>query len=70
MPALPLICHELDMSAREMSFLHAPDADPPEKLAFNADAATEYTQRKQAMQLNAHEMLSPVARKRASSRTW
>jgi len=61
-PALPLICHELYMSAREMSFLHAPDADPPEKLAFNADGGPRdgvYTQRKQAMQLNAHEMLRP-----------
>ena len=63
-PALPLVCHELDMSAREMSFLHpekrlsAKDYKLP-PLEFNSDAATEYTQRKQAMQLNAHELLSP-----------
>jgi hypothetical protein len=57
-PALPLVCHELDMSAREMRFLY-PEKRLSAKLEFNADAATEYTQRKQAMQLNAHEMLRP-----------
>ena len=56
-PSLPLICHELDVSSREMSFLY-PNKQLFAKLDFNADAATEYTQRKQGMQLSPREILS------------
>ena len=69
-PALPLICHELYMSAREMSFLHAPDADPPEKLAFNADPATEYTHSGSRLCNSTRTRCCALTRKRARSRTW
>jgi hypothetical protein len=69
-PALPLICHELYMSAREMSFLHALDADPPEKLAFNADPATEYTHSGSRLCNSTRTRCCALTRKRARSRTW
>ena len=57
-PALPMLCFELDTCARELHCLR-PDCVPHEELPYSADAATEYTQRKQRAQLNARALLKP-----------
>ena len=57
-PALPLLCFELDATARELACLR-PGSKPAKALSYNPDAATEYTQRKQSYRLNPRALLTP-----------
>ena len=68
-PALPLLCHELDMSSRELSFLHPHIKRLSPVLPLDTDAATEYTQRKQQSDLNSRQTLSADEETRVLSRT-
>ena len=61
-PALPLLCHELDASARELLCLWPRDvaARSGEPLESDADAAVEYTQRKQRARLSFRAQLDAL----------
>ena len=63
MPALPLLCFELDLSARELAFLHLGVSLQPE-LPLDIDAAAEYKQRKKVAQLNPRAVLTADEEKR------
>ena len=57
-PALPLVCSEVDASARELLSLR-PGYEMAEGLSYDKDAATEYTLRKQRALLNSRALLTP-----------
>ena len=57
-PALPLVCFEVDTCARELLCLW-PDSEKTPELLYDADAGTEYTQRKQRRQLSVRALLTP-----------
>lgn len=57
-PALPLLCSELDASARELACLRPAGPTLADALPYDADAATEYTLRKQRAQLNSRALLA------------
>lgn len=56
-PTLPVLCYELDFSARELKFLYS-DSEPTQPFTLDADAANEYMQRKQRDILNPRVILS------------
>ncbi|KAL1498573.1 hypothetical protein AB1Y20_013890 [Prymnesium parvum] len=55
-PALPLLCRELHACSSELMCLQP--GSSPVQVECNADAATEYTQRKQSAQLNCRAQLT------------
>jgi len=57
-PALPLLCFETHMCASELLFLRPDMKKEAVAIRYDADSATEYAQRKQRAQLNAHALLT------------
>ena len=59
-PALSLLCSELDISSRELAFLHKKKrSELQSELSRDTDAENEYRQRKRAQHLNTRMALLP-----------